>query len=186
MSRIGRQPVLIPENVSVKMEGEKLMVSGPKGELILPIPRQVEVKVVNGKVICQGRQKGKGDLWGLTRTLIANSTIGVSQGWTKTLELVGVGFRAAVEADSLVLSVGFSHPVEVEAPPGITFIVAENKVHINGIDKQLVGEMAARIRRIRPPEPYKGKGIRYQGEKIVKKAGKVTKTIGAGPAGGKL
>ena len=185
MSRICKQPIIIPEGITLKTEGEKVMVSGPKGEFALTIPPGVEVKVDRGEVICQ-MKKGQNNLWGLTRTLIANAIIGVSQGWTKTLELVGVGFRAVVEGEELVLTVGFSHSVRFKAPAGITFSVSENKIQIAGVDKQFVGEIAARLRRTRPPEPYKGKGIKYQGEKIRRKIGKAAKTIGVSAgAGGK-
>lgn len=185
MSRIGKQPILIPEGVTLKIEGEKIVVSGSKGEVILTIPPGVEVKVNDKEVSCQVKT-GPASLWGLSRTLINNAIIGVSQGWTKTLELVGVGFRASVEGDELVLTVGFSHPVRFKAPPGVSFVVSENKIQVTGCDKQLVGEVAAQLRRIRPPEPYKGKGIKYQEEKIRRKVGKVAKAIGAiGAAGGK-
>ena len=185
MSRIGKLPITIPLDVNLKKEGEKLMVSGPKGEVTLSLPSLVEVTINNGQVICK-TDKNQANLWGLTRTLIANAVLGVSQGWTKTLELVGVGYRASVEGDTLVLTVGFSHPVKVQAPTGISFSVSENKIQVSGADKQLVGEVAVKIRRIRPPEPYKGKGIKYQEEKIRRKLGKVAKTLGAaGGSGGK-
>ncbi|TSC54383.1 MAG: large subunit ribosomal protein L6 [Microgenomates group bacterium LiPW_16] len=186
MSRIGKIPIKIPDGVKINLEDQKLKISGPKGELILPIPYQIEVKINNGVIICQAK-KDQSPLWGLTRTLINNAVIGVSQDWTKTLELVGVGFRANTEGEELVLTVGFSHPVKIKAPPGISFTVSENKIQVSGVDKQLVGEVAANLRRIRPPEPYKGKGIKYQEEKIRRKVGKVAKVIGAAvPAGGKI
>lgn len=186
MSRIGKIPIKIPEEVKINLEDQRIKIAGPKGELILSLPSQVEVKIADGEIICQGK-KNQGSLWGLYRTLISNAVIGVSQGWTKTLELVGVGFRATIEGDELVLTVGFSHPVRFKAPAGITFSVSENKIQITGSDKQLVGEVAANLRRIRPPEPYKGKGIKYQEEKIKRKIGKVAKAIGAaGPVGGKV
>lgn len=184
MSRIGKQPIIIPKDVVVKIDDRTVLVSGPKGELALTIPRGIEVKLNDGQIICQ-LGKGPGSLWGLTRTLIANAVTGVTTGWLKVLELVGVGFRATIEADVLVLTVGFSHPVRIKAPVGITFSVFENKIQVSGCDKQLVGEVAANLRKIRPPEPYKGKGIRYQQELIRRKVGKVAKAIGGVGAGGK-
>lgn len=178
MSKIGKMPINIPEGVTLKKEGDKVVVSGPKGELRLKVPPPVEVKIDNNQVICQV-EKGRENLWGLTRTLINNAVLGVSQGWSKTLELVGVGFRAAREGEELVLTVGFSHPVKIKAPEGITFSLSENKIQVAGVDKQVVGEIAAQLRRIKPPEPYKGKGIKYQEEKIRRKIGKAAKAVGA-------
>ncbi|MBI4999706.1 50S ribosomal protein L6 [Candidatus Gottesmanbacteria bacterium] len=175
----------ILEGVTLKIEGEKVVVSGSKGEVILTISPGIEVKINDGEVSCQ-MKTGPASVWGLSRTLINNAIIGVSQGWTKTLEMVGVGFRANVEGEELVLTVGFSHPVRFKAPAGVSFSVSENKIQVAGADKQLVGETAARLRKIRPPEPYKGKGIKFEGEKIRRKMGKVVKAIGAvGAAGGK-
>ncbi len=183
MSRVGKLPINIPEGVQVSLEDGKIKITGPKGDLFLVLPPQIEVKVMEGEILCSG-EKNK-NLWGLTRSLIANAVSGVTNGWTKTLELAGVGFRAEVQGEELILTVGFSHPVRIKAPLGITFSVSENKIQITGVDKQLVGEMAARLRRIRPPEPYKGKGIKYLGEKIRRKMGKAAKTIGAAGPGGK-
>ncbi|MFH0864042.1 MAG: 50S ribosomal protein L6 [Candidatus Gottesmanbacteria bacterium] len=182
MSRIGKLPIIIPSNVTLKVDGSTVTAAGPKGELTISIPRQVMVNLDNGQAICQ-TEKQHANLWGLTRTLINNAVLGVSQGWNKSLELSGVGYRAAVEGSDLVLTVGFSHTVRIKAPLNITFTVNENKITINGNDKQLVGETAAQIRRIRPPEPYKGKGIKYPDEKIRRKLGKAAKTIGAAPGG---
>ncbi len=182
MSRIGKKPVKIPSGVTVKTEDHKLLANGPKGELSLNI--QPEIKVtVNGPEILVDRvaetPKAK-SLHGLVRTLIENMLMGVSTGWNKGLELVGVGYRAEVSGQNLVLNVGFSHQVKFPAPAGITFEVADNtKINVKGIDKQLVGETAAQIRRVRPPEPYKGKGIRYIGEVVRRKAGKAAKAAGA-------
>jgi len=181
VSRIGKMPINIPEGVRITINDQKVVVSGPRGELTLTIPKEVKLTVEPNRVICQAA-KGYGNLWGLSRTLINNAVVGVTQEWTRTLELIGVGYRASVEAEdkSIVLIVGFSHPVKISAPPGIAFKVMENKIIISGCDKQRVGEMAAQLRRIRPPEPYKGKGIKYIEEKIKRKVGKVAKAIGVG------
>ena len=186
MSRIGKMPIIISSEVTVKIDSGIVMVSGPKGNISFPLPPGIDVKIDNGQAVCkvaQNASKQNLSNWGLARTLIANGVFGVKDGWTKTLELQGVGYRAAVEGNTLVLNVGFSHQVRIEAPSGITFSVLENKINVTGADKQLVGEMAAKIRRIRPPEPYKGKGIRYLGEVIRRKIGKAAKTVGAGTGG---
>lgn len=179
MSRIGKLPIKIPEGVQITLSNHLVKVAGPKGQLEFKIPEEVAVKIGEGQVQCQAA-KEKSNLWGLTRTIIANALSGASAGWTKTLELVGVGYRASVEGEELVLTVGFSHLVRFKAPAGISFSVSENKITVSGADKQLVGEIAAQIRRIRPPEPYKGKGIKYQGEFIKRKVGKAAKAIGVG------
>lgn len=183
MSRIGKKPVKIPEGVTIKQDGNKFVVTGPKGELSSTFRPEVKV-VQEGTSIVVERvsetPKGKA-LHGLTRTLVENMLVGVTTGWSKGLELVGVGYRVSLEGTTLVLNVGFSIPAKFPAPAGITFEIFENtKVNIKGIDKQLVGETAAQIRRIRPPEPYKGKGIRYIGEVVRRKAGKAAKAAGAG------
>ncbi len=179
MSRIGKQPIILPPGITLKIEGSRVMVSGPKGELTVVAPQGIEVKTEDNQIKCLA-PKEKSNLWGLTRTLVANAVAGVSNGWNKSLELVGVGYRASVEGDELVLTVGFSHQVRFKAPAGISFSVLENKITVSGADKQVVGEVAAQIRRIRPPEPYKGKGIRYAGEFIKRKVGKAAKAIGVG------
>lgn len=186
MSRIGKLPIKIAEAVKVTLKDNVLNVSGPKGELSLSFNPKVSIKINETEIICSAEKKDN-SLWGLTRSLINNSVLGVSLGWSKTLELVGVGYRAVIEGEDLVLSVGFSHPVRFQGLKDIKYSVTENKIKIEGIDKQLVGELAAEIRKVKPPEPYKGKGIRYSGEKIRKKLGKAAKTIGgaAGQAGGK-
>lgn len=185
MSRIGKKPVKIPEGVTVKMDGNVLSATGPKGSLNLEIRPEVKVTVEDKNLLIERvseTAKAK-SLHGLTRTLVENTVMGVSQGWNKGLELVGVGYRAEVSGTTLVLNVGFSHPVKYPAPNGITFEVSENtKINVKGIDKQAVGETAAQIRRVRPPEPYKGKGIRYVGEVVRKKAGKAAKAAGAAGA----
>ncbi|MFH1186795.1 MAG: 50S ribosomal protein L6 [Candidatus Levyibacteriota bacterium] len=182
MSKIGKKPVEIKEGVTISIENYELKANGPKGTLSVRIPKGIEVKTEANKIIVS--QKNENDpetraLFGLTRALIANIIIGVSVGFEKKLELIGVGFRAQVSGPSLTLSLGFSHPVHFKAPEGIVFTIVENVITVSGIDKILVGDTAAKIRSIKPPEPYKGKGIKYQGEKIRRKAGKAAKTIGA-------
>jgi len=181
MSKIGKLPVKYEATVQVNLEGSTVKVTGPKGELKFKFPPEVRVKVEPGIVVVErdsdlDRSKA---MHGLTRTLIANMVAGVEKGFEKTLELSGVGFRATVAGNKLVLNIGFSHQVEVEAPEGISFKVAENKITVSGIDKALVGEVAANIRKLRPAEPYKGKGIKYEGEQIRRKAGKAGKAAGA-------
>ena len=175
MSRIGKKPVKIPDGVTVNVAGQVVEVIGPKGKLATEFRREVAIKVEGNNVMVDRiseTPKAK-SLHGLSRTLVENMVLGVSQGWNKGLELIGVGYRAALEGTTLVLNVGFSHQVKVPASAGITFEVSDNtKINIKGIDKQLVGETAAQIRRIRPPEPYKGKGIKYVGEIIRRKVGK--------------
>lgn len=186
MSRIGSKPIKIPSDVTVQIVERTVTVVGPKGTLTLTFRPEVSVKEISGEILLERiseTPKAKA-LFGLTRTLIANMVFGVTQGWNKGLELSGVGYRAVLEGNTLVLSVGFSHQVRVDAPEGINFEVVENKINVKGINKELVGETAARIRRVRPPEPYKGKGIKYVGEVIRRKAGKAAKAAGA-PAGAK-
>ena len=185
MSRIGKKPIKIPEGVTVTVNGQEVKVAGPKGTLDLNFRHEIGISVSGNDVIVDRKAetpKAK-SLHGLTRTLVDNMILGVSKGWNKGLEIVGVGYRAAVEGTTLVLNVGFSHQVKFPAPVGITFEVSENtKVNVKGIDKQLVGETASQIRRIKPPEPYKGKGIRYIGEDVRRKAGKAAKAVGGAGA----
>ena len=174
MSRIGKQPIQIPENVEVKIIQDGIKVKGPKGELNQSIPSQIEVVLNEKELVVTPRQKTKETpaLWGLFRSLIFNMVQGVSQGFEKKLEIEGVGYRASLQGNKLVLNLGFSHPIEIEAPERIEFKVDKNIITVSGIDKQLVGQMAAKIRAQRKPEPYKGKGIHYLGEVIRRKAGK--------------
>ena len=185
MSRIGTKPVKIPQDVTAKLEGRSLVVAGPKGSLAFSARPEVSLSVSQKDVVVErvsDTPKAK-SLHGLTRTLVQNMVMGVTQGWNKGLELVGVGYRAALEGTTLVLNIGFSHQIKFPAPAGITFSVSENtKINVFGIDKQLVGETAAQIRRLRPPEPYKGKGIRYIGEVVRRKAGKAAKAVGGAGA----
>ncbi len=177
MSKIGQKPVLIPAGVTVVIDGRNLTVTGPKGTLSLLVRQEAKVTVGETEVIVERKSESKiaKSMHGLVRSLIANMVIGVSDKWTKELELVGVGYRANVSGNKLALSLGFSHPVEFTAPEGIEFATAENKVIVTGIDKTLVGQIAADIRKKRPPEPYKGKGIRYVGEHVRRKSGKAAK-----------
>lgn len=181
MSRVGKKPIQIPEGVNVRLDARVLMVSGPKGELSHKIPRLLEVSLEDSHIIIKRKNDSKTakSLHGLYARLIRNSVKGVLEGWTKALELVGTGYRARLEGDSLVLSVGFSHPLRIKPPSGISFSVEEGKITVSGVSKYLVGQAAANIRRVRPPEHYKGKGIRYEGEEIRLKPGKAAK---AGPA----
>lgn len=183
MSRIGKLPIKIPEKVSIKVESQNVLVEGPKGQLSQEISRELKAKVEGSTLIIErssdtARSKS---MHGLYRSLINNMVLGVSTGWSKTLELVGVGYKAQLTGSDLLLSLGFSHQIKFPAPKGITFslVEKEGKIIITGIDKQLVGETAAKIRKLRPPEPYKGKGIRYSGERIRKKVGKAAKAVGS-------
>lgn len=178
MSRIGRMPVAIPAGVTVEIaEGNKVTVKGPKGTLVRELPHEMEIKIEDGHVIVSRPNdlKRMKSLHGLTRTLIHNMTIGVSEGYTKTLEVNGVGYRAAKAGKKLTLNLGYSHPVEMEDPEGIETVVDGNKITVNGISKEKVGQYAAEIRGKRAPEPYKGKGIKYADEVIRRKVGKTGK-----------
>lgn len=188
MSRIGNAPIIVPAGVTVETSGSTVNVAGPKGALSLSADLQIIVEIEGDKVIVKRKneQKKVKALHGLTRSLIANMIAGVTNLWSKNLELVGVGFRAQAGGNKLILNVGFSHPVEITAPSGIDFEVVDNtKIKVSGIDKQLVGQIAANIKKVRVPDVYKGKGIRYQGEYIRKKLGKSAKVGATGAAGGK-
>jgi large subunit ribosomal protein L6 len=175
MSRIGRKPIAVPEGVTIDVKPGRVSVKGPRGELSQAVSPAMKVTQSNGDLTVE-RPTDRGEhraLHGLTRSLIANMVEGVTEGFEKRLEIQGVGYRARLQGKSLELSVGYSHPVSVVAPEGIEFEVpVPTQIVVRGIDKQLVGEMAARIRRSRPPEPYKGKGIRYAGEHVRRKVGK--------------
>ena len=184
MSRIGRLPVQIPKGVDVKIDGNTLRVKGPKGELVQTFHPNVSLKQDNGtiEVARKDDEKATRALHGLTRALIANMVIGVTAGYAKDLEISGTGFRAIIQGKKLQLSLGFSHPVEIDPPPGITFAAeTPQKLKVSGIDKDAVGEVAAKIRRLREPDPYKAKGVKYAGEYIRRKAGKAGK-VGAAKA----
>ncbi|MDZ4044559.1 MAG: 50S ribosomal protein L6 [Rhodoglobus sp.] len=175
MSRIGRLPISIPSGVDVKIDGQAVAVKGPKGELSLTVASPIEVAIEDGQLLVTrpDDERASRSLHGLTRTLIANQIIGVTEGYSKGLEVVGTGYRVQAKGEGVEFALGFSHPVTVNPPAGITFTVeGNNKLTVSGIDKQAVGEVAANIRKIRKPEPYKGKGVRYAGEIVRRKAGK--------------
>ena len=182
MSRIGKQPIPVPEGVTVTIEPELVRVNGPKGELAERVVRDITIEQEDGQLVVK-RPTDRGDhraLHGLTRSLVANMVQGVTEGYEKRLEIQGVGYRAALKGRDLELQVGFSHPVTVPPPEGIEFEVpAANRIVVRGIDKQMVGEVAANIRKVRKPEPYKGKGIRYEGEIVKIKPGKAFAGAGA-------
>ena len=175
MSRIGKLPISVPGGVNVSIDGQSVTVKGPKGELSLVIAEPIRVSLEEGQVLVTrpDDERDSRALHGLSRTLINNNIIGVTEGYSKGLEVVGTGYRVIAKGTGLELALGFSHPVNVEAPEGISFELEGNtKITVRGIDKQAVGETAAIIRKQRPPEPYKGKGIRYEGEYVARKVGK--------------
>jgi large subunit ribosomal protein L6 len=174
MSRVGKQPISVPANVTISLADGVVSVKGPKGELSRSVPSEIDIVREDGtlRVERSTDEPRHRALHGLTRSLVANMVTGVTDGFTRRLEVNGVGYRAAVSAGNLVLQVGFSHPVLYPAPPGIDFVVQGNAITISGADKELVGEVASQIRHVRPPEPYKGKGIKYAEEVIRRKAGK--------------
>ena len=174
MSRIGKKPILIPQGVDVKVDGRKVTVKGSKGEISREFRPELEIDSKDNKITVAVKEQTKEarSLWGLTRAILYNMVKGASEGYEKKLEIEGVGFKANIEGDSLVLGLGFSHPVKIKTPAGIKFSVEKNTITVSGIDKELVGQTAAEIRRVKPPEPYKGKGIRYSGEHIRRKLGK--------------
>jgi len=175
MSRIGKKTVAVPAGVTVTLDGQTVTVKGPKGQLAWTVSEEIEVKQEGSEITFAPRndtQRARG-MWGLSRSLVSNMVDGVTKGYEETLELVGVGYRAAMKGSALSMQLGFSHDVDIPPPAGIAFAVPkQTEIRISGIDKQLVGEVAARIRRIRPPEPYKGKGVKYAGEKVRRKEGK--------------
>lgn len=187
MSKIAKIPVIIKEGVTVSFEGQNVKVVGPKGELNFTIPHGIKADISEGKVVVSQNKKNDEEtkaLFGLARANIANMIKGVSEGFEKKLELSGVGYRAQADGSTITLHVGFSHPVVVK-DDNVKFAVAENVITISGINKTLVGDIASKIREIRPPEPYKGKGIKYQNERIRRKAGKAAKALGAAAGGAK-
>jgi large subunit ribosomal protein L6 len=178
MSRIGKAPIPIPEKVTVNLDGPTVTVKGPKGELSRTFPTGVLIDQDGGNLVVRpaDNTRRSRERHGLCRTLLANMVHGVSQGFSRKLEIIGVGYRAQVQGKKLVVSAGYSHPVEMIAPEGVSYAVENNTlVTISGIDKELVGNIAAKVRGIRPPEPYKGKGIKYEAERILRKAGKTGK-----------
>ena len=178
MSRIGKAPITVPNGVEVSIAGRTVSVKGPKGNLSREIPGEIVVRKEENTLLVErpNDERTNRALHGLTRTLVSNMVVGVTDGFAKELEIVGVGYRAEAQGQNLRLALGFSHPVIVEAPAGISFeIPAQTRVIVKGIDKELVGQVAANIRSIRKPEPYKGKGVRYLDERIIRKAGKAGK-----------
>lgn len=181
MSKIAKKPVEIVEGAQVTLENGEVKVIGGKGNLSFRIPNGVSVAIEEGKILVKQTENNDNAkaLSGLVRANIANMVKGVTKGFERKLELSGVGYRAQASGNSLSLSVGFSHPVKINADSTITFSVEENMITVSGVDKALVGDIASRIRAVRPPEPYKGKGIKYQGERIRRKVGKAAKAVGA-------
>ncbi len=177
MSRIGRMPVEIPAGVEVNINGQEVSVKGPKGTLTRTVANPITAKVEGNEILVTrvDEERESRSLHGLTRTLLANMVEGVTNGYTKVLEIQGTGYRVTQKGAGLEFALGFSHPVNVEPPEGITFKVEGNRITVEGISKQQVGEVAANIRKIRPPEPYKGKGVRYLGENVRRKVGKAGK-----------
>jgi large subunit ribosomal protein L6 len=183
MSRIGKKPVALPSGVTAEVKENTVKIKGPKGELVLDLHPKVKAVLENNEVtVTVGRPDNKQEraLWGLFRSLINNMVMGVTQGFTKVLEVNGVGYKAAVAGNKLNMSLGYSHPIEMEIPKGMEVKVEKNVITITGIDRQAVGQFAAVVRQQRPPEPYKGKGIKYSTETIRRKAGKVVKAVGGG------
>jgi large subunit ribosomal protein L6 len=183
MSRIGKKPVVLPADVKIEKKDSTLTINGPKGTLTLPIHPKVQVQINEKEIILEvvnKEDRREKALWGLFRALIQNTIEGVTKGFEKKLEVNGVGFKVAVQGTKLVMALGFSHPVEVEIPKDLNVSVDKNIITINGTDKQRVGQFAAEIRELKKPEPYKGKGIKYVNEVILRKAGKVVKVVGGG------
>lgn len=178
MSKIGKMPIAIPSGTTVTVQGDQVQVAGPKGNGSFVFPQNITGEIVDGNVVLTAQNlsdRSVRAVYGLTRANLANLIKGLSTGFEKKLEMTGVGYRAQMQGTTLVLSVGFSHQVKIEPLPGITLAVADNGIVVSGSDKAVVGQMAAQIRAVRPPEPYKGKGIRYKGERIRRKAGKAAK-----------
>ena len=179
MSRIGRTPIAVPSGVEVTIAARQVTVKGPNGTLSRPVPGEITLRQEDSNVLVErpNDERENRALHGLTRSLVANMVTGVTAGFTKELEIVGVGYRATAKGPNQIeLALGFSHPVIVDAPAGITFEVPQpTRISVKGIDKEMVGQVAANIRKIRKPEPYKGKGVRYAGERVIRKAGKAAK-----------
>ncbi len=182
MSKIGRMPITIKSGVNVAVESDIVKISGPKGEAVYTIPSGIKATLEEGKLVIslvKERDVTKRAMFGLTRANLANIVKGIDTGFEKKLELVGVGYRAQMQGNDLVLSLGFSHPVKLSPEPGVKIAVAESTISVTGTDKAAVGLTASKIRGIKPPEPYKGKGIKYKGEQIRRKAGKAAKAVGS-------
>lgn len=179
MSRVGKKPIKIPPNVEVKIEKNKVTIKGPKGELSREVRPEIKVKEDKGSLVVSPKAETKKSkaFWGLTRALLNNMVKGVCEGYEKKLEIKGLGYKANLEGETLVLMAGFTHPVKIKAPQGIQITTQQKIITVSGIDKELVGQVASRIKKVRPAEPYKGKGIRYVGEVIRRKAGKKAATV---------
>ena len=182
MSRVGKKPIPIPGDVEVKIEGQKVIIKGPKGELSFQVRPEIKIEVKENKILINLKTKTKlvKSLWGTTRAILNNMVRGVKEGYEKKLEIEGLGYKANLEGEDLVLYVGFAHPLKIKPPQGIKISVEKNIITVSGIDKEKVSQIAAKIRKVRPPEPYKGKGIRYLGEVIRRKAGKKVVTTTGG------
>ena len=175
MSRIGKKPIAIPKGVAVKIEGNTVLVQGPKGKLDTALPRGIKVEQRDGHIVALRENDSQSAVHGLARALVNNAVEGVTKGWTRELEIVGIGYRAEMKGKNLVVfNLGFSHPIEYPLPTGVEAIVdpKQTKITLNGIDRQKVGQVAAEMRALRPPDPYKNKGVRYAGERLKKKVGK--------------
>lgn len=183
MSRVGKKPVALPSGVTAEVIENKVTIKGPKGELVLDVHPKVKVELVNNELIVSvGKPDNKQEraLWGLHRALVNNMVSGVTNGFSKTLEVNGVGYKVVLNGNNLVLNLGYSHPIEMTVPAGLEVKIEKNQIIISGMDRQSVGQFAAVVRSQRPPEPYKGKGIKYAEETIRRKAGKVVKAVGGG------
>lgn len=180
MSKIGKQPITVPSGVTVEIVPGEVRITGPRGTLIRKVPAGLLIKFDSGVITVEPKSESKHvrALFGTIRSILANNVTGVSTGWKKQLELVGTGYRAETTGKSLTVNIGFSHPVKFEAPEGVSFTVEKSMITIEGPDREIVGQVAATIRAVRPPEPYQGKGIKYTGEVVRRKAGKAAKTAG--------
>ncbi len=184
MSRIGKKPITIPDGINVEEKNQKILIKGDKGEFSHPIPKEIKITISENEIVVSPKKETKKSkaLWGLTRALLYNYIKGLTEGFQKKLELIGVGYRAALENNQLVLDVGYSNKVRLNIPEGLAVTIEKNVVIIAGTDKQQVGEFAAKARKVRPPEPYKGKGIKYSDEIIRRKEGKKAATGGGAGA----
>lgn len=183
MSRIGRKVIEIPAGVKVQVENSAVQVTGPKGSLRVPIPGGIRFELQDGRLLARRENDDQSALHGLARSLVANAVQGVTKGFEKHLDIVGIGYRAEIKGKIVLFTLGYSHPIEFPVPDGISISV-EKQTHlvVGGVDRRQVGEVAAKIRGLRPPDPYKNKGVRYTGERLKKKAGKAVAAAGAGPA----
>jgi large subunit ribosomal protein L6 len=174
MSRIGKKPIAIPNGVTVKIEGNTVLVQGPKGKLDTALPAGIKVEQKDGNIVAIRENDSQAAVHGLARALVNNAVEGVTKGWTRDLEIVGIGYRAEMKGKTVVFSLGYSHPIEYPLPTGVDAVVdpKQTKISLTGIDRQKVGQVAAEMRALRPPDPYKNKGVRYAGERLKKKVGK--------------